>query len=164
MQQWDFTANSETDTDRLGLALADRLPETVTVALQGTLGAGKTRLVQALAAACGIDGHSVTSPTFVLCQPYQGTRQIYHLDAYRVGDLDEFLELGVEEYFEGPGVTLIEWADRIAPCLPVDYLEIDIEILGEQQRQFQITAHGCELEAALELIATDLQGNPTSEA
>jgi tRNA threonylcarbamoyladenosine biosynthesis protein TsaE len=157
MQQWDFTATSETDTDRLGQSLADHLPETVTVALQGTLGAGKTRLVQAFAAACGIDGHSVTSPTFVLCQPYRGARQLYHLDAYRVVDLDEFLELGVEEYFEGPGVTLIEWADRIASCLPVEFLEIDIEILGEQQRQFRITAHGPELEAVLEQIATDLQ-------
>lgn len=156
MHPREFLAHSERDTQRLGRVLAQRLPETVTVALQGTLGAGKTRLVQAFAAACGIDEQSVTSPTFVLCQPYVGTRQIYHLDAYRVVDLDEFLELGVEEYFDGPGVTLIEWADRVELCLPEDYLAIDIEILDPQRRLFRLTAHGQALENTVDQIARDL--------
>ena len=90
--------------------------------------------MQAIAAGCGIDPASVTSPTFVLCQPYYGTRTLYHLDAYRIRDLDEFLELGVDEYFEGPGITLIEWAERVAACLPDDYLEVQIEITGPQSR------------------------------
>ncbi len=156
MQQFDFIAASERDTDRLGLALATHLPETATLALQGTLGAGKTRLVQAIAAGCGIDGHTVTSPTFVLCQPYRGTRQLYHLDAYRVNDLDEFLELGVDEYFEGPGLTLIEWSDRVRPCLPEEYLEINIDITGQTDRQFRLTAYGAIVQAALEQIAASL--------
>ena len=117
MQQSCFTATSETDTD--GWAMPWPVPARDRhLALEGTLGAGKTRLVQAIAAGCGIDPQAVTSPTFVLCQPIPARRLLYHLDAYRIRDLDEFLELGVDEYFEGPGLTLIEWADRVAPCLP----------------------------------------------
>ncbi len=156
MQQFDFNAANECDTDRLGLALAHSLPATATIALEGTLGAGKTRLVQAIAAGCGIDARSVTSPTFVLCQPHRGDRQLYHLDAYRVHDLDEFLELGVDEYFDGPGLTLIEWADRIAPCLPADYLAIQIDIIAQTDRQFRLIAHGTALQDALARVAAEL--------
>lgn len=142
MQRFVFPAADEAATIRFGHALAAALPETATIALSGTLGAGKTRLVQALAAGCGVDPARVTSPTFVLCQIHRGSRTIYHLDAYRIGDLDEFLELGVEEHFEGPGVTCIEWADRIAACLPEDRLELHIEITGTESRTITATSHG----------------------
>jgi tRNA threonylcarbamoyladenosine biosynthesis protein TsaE len=137
-----FLADGEQETRRLGAALAAVLPPGTTVALVGTLGAGKTRLVQAIAAACGIPADEVTSPTFVLCQPYQGTRTLYHLDAYRLKDDDEFLELGPEEYFESDGLTLIEWADRVENCLPTERIEIRIEVTGQQARRFQLTAIG----------------------
>ena len=156
MQQFTFSASREEDTDRLGFELARHLPDPAVVGLEGTLGAGKTRLVQAIASGCGIYGESVTSPTFVLCQPYHGTRQIYHLDAYRINDLDEFLELGVEEYFEGPGLTLIEWADRVAFCLPDEHLTIRIEITGRHGRRFSLTARGAALENALGQVAEAL--------
>jgi tRNA threonylcarbamoyladenosine biosynthesis protein TsaE len=149
MPAFTFHARSEDDTRRLGQALAAALPATAVIALQGTLGAGKTRLVQALAAAVGVDPSSVTSPTFVLCQQYHAQRSIYHLDAYRLHDLDEFLELGVEEYFEGPGLTLIEWADRVAPCLPDERLEIQIEVTGPDSRRFLLIPHGPRMEDAL---------------
>ncbi len=159
MQRYCFQASDENDTDRLGQALAHQLPDPATIALEGTLGAGKTRLVQAIAIGCGVPPGVVTSPTFVLCQPYHARRSIYHLDAYRVRDLDEFLELGVEEYFAGPGLTLIEWADRVAVCLPEDLLEIRIEISGETTRQFELVARGSSLEEALERIAQELAGS-----
>ena len=77
MSELHFDAASEADTDRLGAALAELLPAGTVVALTGTLGAGKTRLVQAVAAASGIDRLQVTSPTFVLCQTYRGRRTIH---------------------------------------------------------------------------------------
>lgn len=92
----------------------------------------------------------------MLCQPYRADRRLYHLDAYRIRDLDEFLELGVDEYFEGPGLTLIEWADRVAACLPDDLLEVHIEIIGETTRRFDLVARGPALQAALSEIADDL--------
>ena len=90
MEELAFHAADEMATDRLGAALADVLPGGSVVALCGTLGAGKTRLVQAIAAATGVARRSVVSPTFVLVQQYEGRRTIYHLDAYRLRDEDEF--------------------------------------------------------------------------
>lgn len=152
-----FLADGLQDTARLGAALATVLPPGATVALIGTLGAGKTNLVQAIAAASGIPDGTVTSPTFVLCQPYEGTRTLYHLDAYRLKDEDEFLELGPEEYFESEGLTLIEWADRVEGCLPDQRVEIRIEVTGEQSRQFQIIPVGARYQAILEPLRQILE-------
>jgi len=130
-----FTANNEADTDRLGVALADQLPPGMVVGLLGTLGAGKTRLVQAVAVALGVPRAEVTSPTFVLVNEYsQGRLPLYHFDAYRIKDDDEFLELGPEEYFEADGLTFVEWADRVSDCLPEERMEISMEVIGETER------------------------------
>jgi tRNA threonylcarbamoyladenosine biosynthesis protein TsaE len=140
-----FTANTIDDTERLGIALAELLPPGTTIALCGTLGAGKTRLVQAIAAASGVNRADVVSPTFVLCHEYHGRRTIYHLDAYRLKDDDEFLQLGPEEYFESAGLTVVEWADRVADCLPTERLEINITVTGDTSREFELIAHGSRL-------------------
>ena len=109
-----FHLENEQDTERLGAALAEVLPPGTVVALIGTLGAGKTRLVQAVAAALGVPRGSVTSPTFVLVNEYrQGRLPVYHFDTYRLKDDDEFLDLGPDEYFESDGLTFVEWADRV---------------------------------------------------
>ncbi len=145
-----FTATTVTDTDRLGVALAEVLPAGVVIGLLGTLGAGKTRLVQAVARGLGVAGNTVTSPTFVLLHQYlQGRLPIYHFDAYRLRDDDEFLELGPEEYFEAGGITFIEWADRVSRCLPAERLEIKIEVTGETERTFTLAATTAELEEPL---------------
>ena len=155
MSVFTFEAASEADTDRLGAALAAVLPPGTTIALSGTLGAGKTRLVQAIAAACGIDREGVVSPTFVLCQRYQGDRTIYHVDAYRLRDDDEFRELGPEEFFESDGLTIIEWADKVTDCLPDERVEIDIEVTGATARRFGVSAIGERLSKAIDLLPTD---------
>jgi len=142
MSPFVFDAADETGTDRLGTALAGCLPPGTTVALCGTLGAGKTRLVQAIAAACGAAREEVVSPTFVLCQKYEGTRTIYHLDAYRLKDDDEFRALGPEEFFESDGLTIVEWADKVADCLPDERVEIDIEVTGPTSRRFVVRPVG----------------------
>jgi tRNA threonylcarbamoyladenosine biosynthesis protein TsaE len=137
-----FDAPDESATAALGSALAKVLPPGTTVALSGTLGAGKTRLVQAIAEASGVDRRDVVSPTFVLIQEYRGRRPIYHIDAYRIRDDDEFLQLGPDEYFEGPGLVLIEWADRVEAHMPEDRVEINITVTGPQSRRFEIAAMG----------------------
>jgi tRNA threonylcarbamoyladenosine biosynthesis protein TsaE len=156
MNELTFLASNESDTQRLGAALAKVFPPGTTVALIGTLGAGKTRLVQALAAGCGVPPETVVSPTFVLCQEYHGRRTLYHLDAYRLKDDDEFLELGPEEYFASDGITLIEWADRVITCLPPQRLEIHIEVVGDTARQFRMVAVGGESSAMLNDLAAAL--------
>jgi tRNA threonylcarbamoyladenosine biosynthesis protein TsaE len=130
------------DTDRLAAKLARVLPEKLTIGLTGTLGAGKTRFVQGLAAAFNISSDTVVSPTFVLCQQYRGDRTIFHLDAYRLRDDDEFLELGPEEMFDASAITVIEWAERIVDCLPADRLVIRIDPGADETRQFTFEARG----------------------
>jgi len=152
MAEFVFHSHSEADTERLGSALARVLPPGTTIALIGTLGAGKTRLVQAVAAACGVPREAATSPTFVLVNEYRGTRPIYHFDAYRLRDEDEFIELGPEEYFESDGLTFVEWADRVENCLPSAHVRIECEATGDTVREFKFSATTPQLAAALEPV------------
>ena len=140
-------------TQRLGRKLAALLPRGSVVALNGPLGAGKTHFVQAVADGSGIDPADVTSPTFVLLQEYVGNPSIFHFDVYRLKDEDEFLQLGPEEYFDGDGLCLIEWADKVKQCLPQEYLQIDIEVTGEKSRRFTVTANGESYEWLLPKLA-----------
>jgi tRNA threonylcarbamoyladenosine biosynthesis protein TsaE len=151
-----YNADSESATAVLGHALAESLPPGTTVALCGTLGAGKTRLVQAIAEALGVSRRDVVSPTFVLMQEYHGRRTIYHIDAYRLRDDDEFQQLGPDEYFESDGLVLIEWADRIEHSLPRDYLEICVEVTGAESRRFTLRAIGRRYEEAMRHLARQI--------
>jgi tRNA threonylcarbamoyladenosine biosynthesis protein TsaE len=151
-----FEANDEQATDRFGAALADALPPGTTVALCGTLGAGKTRLVQAIAAACGVPRDEVVSPTFVLCQQYRASQTINHLDAYRLRDEDEFRELGIDEMFASDAITIIEWANRVADALPDEYLQIEIEVTGPTTRRFVVRAIGSRYAEPLAILALRL--------
>ncbi len=139
----EIEVKNEQQTDILGRVLAKALPDGTVVALLGTLGAGKTRLVQAIAQASGVDREEVGSPTFVLIKEYQGaSRPIYHFDAYRLRDVSDFLELGPDEYFDSDGLSFVEWADRVEDALPRDYLEISVLPVDVTSRRFTITARG----------------------
>lgn len=162
MQKLLYQADGESATRHLGRALADVLPAGSTVALVGTLGAGKTRLVQAIAEASGVAPGDVVSPTFVLMQEYRGRRAIYHFDAYRIPSEDEFLELGPDEYFEAGGLVLIEWADRVARLLPRERLEIHFEVTGAQSRRMEFRARGSRYEAVLDQLQQRLTGGRTT--
>ncbi|MDR2116939.1 MAG: tRNA (adenosine(37)-N6)-threonylcarbamoyltransferase complex ATPase subunit type 1 TsaE [Planctomycetaceae bacterium] len=129
-------------TDHLGRLLAETLPDGSVVALIGTLGSGKTRLVQSVAHYSGVEEGIVSSPTFVLLHEYDGNRPIYHFDTYRLTNEEEFRQLSPDDYFEGNGVTFIEWADKYPAVLPEEHLEIRIEITGNTARRFKITAFG----------------------
>jgi tRNA threonylcarbamoyladenosine biosynthesis protein TsaE len=148
-----FNARNEADVDRLGAAIAISLPPGSVIALIGTLGAGKTRLVQGVAAAVGVARANVTSPTFVLVNEYTGGRvPIYHFDTYRLKDDDEFLNLGPDEYFDSPGLTFVEWADRVVALLPEERLEVTIEVKGDTTRQMQIRGTSRRMEAVVNQI------------
>jgi tRNA threonylcarbamoyladenosine biosynthesis protein TsaE len=114
--------------ERLAAALNKSLPPRIVIGLRGTLGAGKTRFVQAFATAAGVADGDVTSPTFPIVQHYRGERLIHHIDAYRLADEDEFAELGGEELLDEDATILIEWPDRIKASLPPDLMTIDFEV------------------------------------
>ena len=130
-------------TSELGRRLGVLLFPGAVVALVGPLGAGKTHLVRAIAEGLGLrDPRAVTSPTFGLIHEYRGRVPIYHFDVYRLRNTSEFLDLGVNEYFESGGVCLVEWADKVTSCLPDEYLLINIDVTGETTRRMTLTALG----------------------
>ncbi len=147
MQTQEIMLENEAATVALACALEQTLPAQAVVVLSGTLGAGKTRFVQAFAEAAGIDRQLVTSPTFVLCQHHQGNRCIHHLDAYRMQSADEFIDLGGLELIQDQAITFIEWGERIDPALPDERIEMQWEVHGETRRRVQLRFSSCFAEA-----------------
>jgi tRNA threonylcarbamoyladenosine biosynthesis protein TsaE len=131
------------ETEVFGRRLAAMLFPGAVIALVGPLGAGKTLLVRAVAVGLKVtDPNQVTSPTFVLIQEYQARLPIFHFDAYRLKTEAEFADLGVHEYFQGQGVCLVEWADKVPNCLPRELLIIKIVVTGEETRRLEIEGRG----------------------
>ncbi len=128
-------------TQRLAQALAHQaFPETVLL-LQGDLGSGKTTFTQAFGQALGIR-EPITSPTFILVQEYYGGRlPLFHCDCYRL-DPDQVMEIGLQELWESPGVTVVEWPERLAPW-PPHWLWLRFEPgSAPEQRLIQAQAQG----------------------
>ncbi len=123
-------------TMALGRRLAAHLGPGDVVALYGDLGAGKTHLVKGICAALGVAEAAVTSPTFTLVNEYAGRDfPVYHLDAYRVRRIEEFFELGYEEYVYGEGLCLVEWPEKLEGLLPPHTLRLRLEHLGGDRRR-----------------------------
>ena len=165
MTTFQITVQEIGGTEAFGKRLAETLPDGSVVALIGTLGAGKTRLVQAVAEASGVPKQTVSSPTFVLIHEYdEGERPIYHFDAYRLERESEFQSLGADEYFDGSGLSFVEWADRIPNALPKEYVTVRIEILGETERRFGISASGEKYSGFLQKLTKNVSKKPEHEA
>ncbi|WP_028609379.1 tRNA (adenosine(37)-N6)-threonylcarbamoyltransferase complex ATPase subunit type 1 TsaE [Paenibacillus harenae] len=136
-----WSAYTEQDTVALARQLAAWAGPGSLLALDGDLGAGKTRFSQAFAEAIGVKG-IVNSPTFTIIKEYDGeTLPFYHMDVYRLS-LEEADELGLDDYFYGNGVTIVEWASLIAELLPDERLELYIENLGGESRRIGLTGFG----------------------
>lgn len=136
-------AYSLEETARIGQSLGVLLFSGAVVALIGPLGAGKTWFTRNVAISLGLaTPEQVTSPTFVLIQEYAARLPIYHFDVYRLKQLSEFEDLGALEYLAGDGVCLLEWADRVAPLLPAEYLRVEFELTGPGSRVIHLTAIG----------------------
>ncbi len=114
-------------THALGKFLGENLKEGMVLLLNGDLGAGKTTLTKSLAEGLGIKG-PVTSPTFTIVNIYRGKINLYHIDTYRLEEGLDTMYLDFDEYFYGDGVTVVEWANKIANSLPEEYLEFNIKL------------------------------------
>ena len=122
----------------------------LTIALSGTLGAGKTQWTRYFAMALGAPGRTISSPTFMLVHQYASQPPIFHLDAYRIGDEEEMLELGIEEMMDSEAVTIIEWADRFPALLPRNTLRLHFEVADDQSaRKITFEASGQRAQAIL---------------
>ncbi len=132
MRADETISRSPAQTVALGRALGARLAGGEVVELCGPLGAGKTQFAKGLALGLGVDpGEPVVSPTFVLVREYPGRVTFYHCDAYRLGSLEELVELGLEEVLAGGGaVVAIEWADRFPRVLDAPTVRVELAYAG----------------------------------
>ncbi len=120
----------------LGRRIGARLASRQVVALDGTLGAGKTTLVKGIAEALGVE-EPITSPTFTILSEYSGSLPLHHADLYRIGSSEELELLGFDELLDRDGVTVVEWSAK-ARTLPRGTIHISISIDGEGRRLIEV--------------------------
>jgi tRNA threonylcarbamoyladenosine biosynthesis protein TsaE len=139
---WQLVSSSQQHTDRLGQAIGRTLRGGETIALYGPLGAGKTALVRGIAQGLGAESATVSSPTFVMIHEYHGRLPLAHVDLYRVRSPRDLESTGLVDYFSGATVIAIEWADKGAPMLPSDRLEIELSHRAPRSRVIRLRATG----------------------
>ncbi|PLS34493.1 tRNA (adenosine(37)-N6)-threonylcarbamoyltransferase complex ATPase subunit type 1 TsaE [Carnobacterium maltaromaticum] len=138
-----LNANNEQETRAIAAKLAEYLTAGDVILLEGNLGAGKTTFTKGLAEGLGIK-RVIKSPTYTIIREYtEGRLPLYHMDVYRLEETGG-TELGLEEYFQGDGVSIVEWATFIPEDLPKDYLKINLIPTGPnlEQRELIFTATG----------------------
>ena len=143
---------SPEETRAIGRIVGEHAVAGDVVLLTGELGAGKTCLTQGILHGLGSDDLA-RSPTFVLISEHRGRMPLYHMDLYRVGSVEQTEELGIEEYLEGDGLTVVEWADNVPGIFPDDSLRIHIELVSECERRLSFTAATDRLAGAFEAVS-----------
>lgn len=138
MEEYKLTMHDEGDTVELAQNIESEKFPNMVICLYGDLGSGKTVFAKAFGEAMGIDG--VTSSTFNIIKEYNGELPLYHMDVYRVDNNVE--SLGIEEYFDKGGVTIIEWADLIKDYLPEERLDIKFRVIDENTRVLILKPYG----------------------
>ncbi len=129
-------------TNHMAQDLARVAKPPLTIAINGTLGAGKTQWIRFFAAHLGVPAGDVTSPTYVLHQQYHGLFRIHHFDFYRLESESQVWDLGVDELYEQNALILIEWASKFEGCLPNDRLTLDLYQNADGTRRAALSAVG----------------------
>lgn len=157
-QSLEFISRSEEQTRRLGMRIGAMLAQGDVICLEGDLGSGKTTLVQGMVVGWGsLD--QATSPTFVLMNVYRHPdgRRFYHLDAYRIENVREAMDLDILSFVE-TGPLVVEWAERIRQALPPEHLWVNITSVNEQQRDFVFRIQGDHYQAMLNKLRKQFYG------
>src|SRR5699024_9790120 len=139
MNKHHVQTHSEEHTMKLAEKLASLLKPGDVITLEGDLGAGKTTFTKGIAHGLGVK-RVVNSPTFTIIKEYSGELPLYHMDVYRLEDSDE--DIGFAEYFDGDGITVVEWAHFIEDYLPDDYLNVNMTYVDEHERLIDFHAKG----------------------
>lgn len=149
LNQKSILSHSTKETEQLAANLAKLLKRGSVVTLEGELGTGKTSFAKGMAIGLEIE-EPITSPTFTIIKEYEGTLPFYHMDTYRLEFSDE--DIGFDEYINGDGITVIEWAQFIEDFLPEELLKVEITYIDEHSRKFTFTAEGEYYEKVLEQL------------
>ncbi|MBD5240199.1 MAG: tRNA (adenosine(37)-N6)-threonylcarbamoyltransferase complex ATPase subunit type 1 TsaE [Bacteroidales bacterium] len=113
------------------------LGDRTVITFKGEMGAGKTTFINELCRQLGVETDATSSPTFALVNEYRSdttAELIYHFDLYRLEDLDEAMDMGIEDYLDCGALCLIEWPDVIDPILPTDVVEASLTVNPDGSR------------------------------
>lgn len=141
MKRLELITHSPEQTQEFGTRLGKLAQPGDVILLVGKLGAGKTCLTQGIAWGLGINEYAA-SPSFVLVRELYGRLPLYHLDFYRLENLEEIAELGLDEYFYGKGVSVVEWAEKALSLLPPENLLIEMEYIADSERRLELKPSG----------------------
>ncbi len=141
-------SHSLEETHNIGIKLGELAQPGDIFLLSGNLGAGKTSLTQGIAWGVGSSEYAL-SPTFVLMRELKGRSPIYHIDLYRLDNIAEISDLGLDDYLYGQGICVIEWAEKGLSVLPAEHLLIKIEYLNDTERSFEFVPQGKRYERLL---------------
>ena len=141
MKSLKLASNSPEQTQNLGRLLGKLAQAGDIFLLTGNLGSGKTCLTQGIAWGLGVKEYAM-SPSFVLVREYYGRLPLYHIDLYRLDHIEEIVDLGLEEYLEGNGICVIEWAEKGKAVLPGDSLLINLSYTSESDRDLSLKPNG----------------------
>ncbi len=131
--------HSREDTIQLAEQLARGLQKGDVLALYGDLGSGKTTFTKGIGRGLGVkDARRINSPTFVLIKEYEARIPMYHLDLYRLDNIEAIEDICVEEYIYGNGVAIVEWAEKIKNILPEKHIAVKFTIKGDEEREIEI--------------------------
>jgi tRNA threonylcarbamoyladenosine biosynthesis protein TsaE len=140
LQRWEITTDGPDETFALGQLLGGAVDAGTVILLNGDLGAGKTCFAQGVARGVGVSSERpVTSPSYTLLNVHHGRLPLYHFDLYRLSQVDDLADLGYDDFAEGDGLALVEWADRMSGVLKAS-LTVSIEYLSAQQRRLCLQA------------------------
>jgi len=143
LHRLEIITRADTETRGLGQKIGSLLSHGLILTLTGDLGSGKTCFVQGIARGLNVsDKYVVTSPSYTLINEYPGRLKLYHVDLYRMDGPVDFIDIGLYDILAGGDVVAIEWADRMPPGDPVEYLSTSFDILDDSLRKITLTAYG----------------------
>lgn len=134
-------ANNPEETEAAGRQLASTLGPGSVVCLYGSLGAGKTVFVKGMASALGIDPRDIISASFTIIAEYGSSPPLYHADLYRLGEGEDLEALGLYEYMDGEGITVIEWAEKLPDAETEGTVRVKINLVSEDTREIIIDVY-----------------------
>ena len=144
MSEYTFVSNSPASTVTFGKRVGKKLPAGSIVALIGELGCGKTLFTRGICGGLDVPEKYVNSPTFAFVNEYAGKLPVVHIDLYRLDTITEELEIGMLDYLGRvySGVLIVEWAEKMLPLFPEDYLQVQFQVLSARRRQLKLVSFG----------------------
>jgi tRNA threonylcarbamoyladenosine biosynthesis protein TsaE len=149
--EFELITHGPEETRELGRTIGNLAQAGDVILLTGDLGAGKTCLTQGIAFGLGAKDYAL-SPTFVIMRRLRGRLPLYHIDLYRLDRVAETEDLGLDDYFYGDGISVVEWAEKAEALMPFERLSIQIEYLSENERRFRLKSNGLRFDSLIESI------------